>query len=509
MSGHSPVHNDDPTLIDLLGRDDLLNQITLQIADSPPPQVFGIHGDWGSGKTSFLRQLAIQLTGKRSAYFPEMQRLRPGSVTNNGHVSVSVVWFEAWRYQNEPVPIVALLHEICAQLPKDKHAMKLLGKWANATVQGLISSLESVSVAVKADSPTGSPIKLGGEAKATIRNPILSIQEQAGKWDERNFRSQLTTERIREQLNNSITMLLGCVPKVLATVPADRRLVIIIDDLDRCAPEAAYKLLEGIKIYLNIPSCIFVLGINQREVERAIAETLSDKLSERVEERASEYLEKICSVIWKLPLINPKTRADVAAHWLGDPSGLTGKTNKLTKETVAAIRQVIEMTGCIPANPRKIKAFSNCLRHLAGAADGTAQSGRELAIRPEQARALVLAAGIYQFHPKLLRFLQGYGSRFYQRLLSWAEDPTREGNTLHEAFKDLIPMQSREGSRQSSRNEGTPQLEAATRSGSNSMQELFCDPSSASVFYLHPLLIDSDGAKAVDYRDLQPFLSLP
>jgi len=43
----------------------------------------------------------------------------------------------------------------------------------------------------------------------------------------------------------------------------DDRMVIFIDDLDRCLPEVALQVLEALKLYFNIDGVAFVLGIDR------------------------------------------------------------------------------------------------------------------------------------------------------------------------------------------------------------------------------------------------------
>ena len=76
-----------------------------QIAVDQAPMVLGLHGDWGSGKTSALRAMQYHLSGEnhRAEKMPD-DDIAKGEY--QGHVVT--VWFEAWRYQNEAAPVVAL-----------------------------------------------------------------------------------------------------------------------------------------------------------------------------------------------------------------------------------------------------------------------------------------------------------------------------------------------------------------------------------------------------------------
>jgi formylglycine-generating enzyme required for sulfatase activity len=87
--------------------------------------------------------------------------------------------------------------------------------------------------------------------------------------------------------------------RLLLRRPEDRprRLVVFVDDLDRCLPEKAIQVLEAIKLFLDVPGCLFVLGLDPEAVEAAV------RARYRGEVKAREYLEKIIQLPFILPPI--------------------------------------------------------------------------------------------------------------------------------------------------------------------------------------------------------------
>ena len=50
----------------------------------------------------------------------------------------------------------------------------------------------------------------------------------------------------------------------------EARLIVFVDDLDRCLPEKAVEVLEAIKLFLEVKGVVFVLGMDQEIVRRGI-----------------------------------------------------------------------------------------------------------------------------------------------------------------------------------------------------------------------------------------------
>ena len=177
-------------------------------------------------------------------------------------------------------------------------------------------------------------------AGVSVRGALLSIEELTKKigfqyskfldanreWEAKNLALALPSHTLRVHLSKAIGTLL---PKRVRGAPSPR-LAVFIDDLDRCEPEAAYRLLEGLKIYLALDNCVFVLGMNQKAVEGAIGSRMDARqgnavianaaseegqteqdiqrqvrrqLERQTRSRAAAYMEKLCQNIWRLPAV--------------------------------------------------------------------------------------------------------------------------------------------------------------------------------------------------------------
>ncbi len=344
-----------------------------------PPCVFGVHGEWGSGKTSFLHQLQFYLTGDCPQQTKEELRAA-GAPHAQYPKNIDTVWFEAWRYQYEVDPVVALLHEIRTQLPLYSKWLNEGKKLADVAIRGALMSMEDITSRL-----------FGFKAS--------KIQEAGEKYERENLAVALPSHTIRKHLSAALDQLLG---KNDPKEPRDARLVVLIDDLDRCEPTAAFRLLEGIKIYLNLPSCVFVLGMNQRIIERAIAKhTAPDEPEDVRHEYACEYLDKLCTNIWHLPLIdNP---VDALGEWL--PADLKDRGQFLG---------VVRVYGCVAANARRIKSFTNILVRFV---DNLGYS--EVQSPPLDPKLIILMACLYHDHHELYRMIES-DVQFYDLIFRWA-----------------------------------------------------------------------------------------
>ncbi|MDB5789790.1 P-loop NTPase fold protein, partial [Caballeronia mineralivorans] len=85
--------------------------------------------------------------------------------------------------------------------------------------------------------------------------------------------------------------------KTLADFAAlqSKPVVVFVDELDRCRPSFAVRLIERIKHYFDVPNLIFVLLMNRDQLEKAIKGVYGSDTDARA------YLGKFIHLSWRLP----------------------------------------------------------------------------------------------------------------------------------------------------------------------------------------------------------------
>jgi formylglycine-generating enzyme required for sulfatase activity len=121
-------------------------------------------------------------------------------------------------------------------------------------------------------------------------------------------------------------------------------MVVFIDDLDRCLPAKTVQVLEAIKLFLDKPGCVFVLGADTDVVRDAVASHYQDM---RITgQNADDYLDKVIQLRFQFP---PIVDAEMGRFLDGEQAVIDDEVRRNWRTIV---------TGA-EINPRKVKRFVN------------------------------------------------------------------------------------------------------------------------------------------------------
>lgn len=339
-----------------LGFDRTGEELVQMAAYGEPPFAVGVFGKWGSGKTSILRYCMArlggepvmaasrtskdpykELSGKDEEMWTALQKKAPEVKHRN---SIRCIWFNPWQYQNEPNPLIPLLHEIRSQMTDwlkfKKEGEKLLQVSVESGI-GLLGNLIDGAAKIGLGSGFGMGKAAGG------------IRQLGERYEREHYDVPTDSQRFALFFEDAVHKLLGVDEKDLL----HSRMVIFIDDLDRCEDEHILRLLETLKLYLNSRYCVFVLGLDPAAVERALQRSHADK--SLIEIR--EYLEKLFQGIIHVPICQnyqPFIQNKLEERLLSEDIKTNYKIND-EPDIASLISSIIE------PNPRKVKNFLNAL----------------------------------------------------------------------------------------------------------------------------------------------------
>ncbi|NPD14630.1 hypothetical protein HOY34_05360 [Xinfangfangia sp. D13-10-4-6] len=262
----------------------------------PGPFVVALDGAWGTGKSHFLKLWA----GSHERLFG-----RKGKV----------IYFDAFAHDWQDEPLLGLTRAIAREISYDDPTVTELGK--NALRWGLRLTSAFALGAVKA-LPGGSALGAGAAAAVETVGEITDEALQ-GLW-----RNEMQREEAIEDFRADLKKLAETYGK----------LIIVIDELDRCRPDFALALLEVAKHAFAVPGVVFVLGVNME----ALGHSVTKRYGAGVD--ADLYLQKFVGLAYRLPNIT-SSKEDVWELHLNQRCAAAGIDQSLAFE----VAELLELIG--------------------------------------------------------------------------------------------------------------------------------------------------------------------
>jgi predicted KAP-like P-loop ATPase len=313
MSSNIKIITDEPTLDDALDFKHYARTLADIILNSTPRFSVGIFGGWGTGKTSLMLMIK------------EILEDSPQVVT---------VWFDAWRYEREQnLAVIPFLRTI--KLTLDASEKSRDGKWEGVKkgiVRSAIAFIKSSKVTYGVPGVATAESDFGSVADSLKGDGYIS--------DDRNIVYYYVTQFLERALTQ------------LRQESKDHRLVVFIDDLDRCSPERALEVLESIKSFFDIEGIIYVVGMDSKTINSIVKR----KFGQDSAILGLDYLQKIVQLPFQIPTWKEADIYDSIIKII--QRGLAGSE---LIDQFTNTRNTKLIVKAVELNPREVKRFINTI----------------------------------------------------------------------------------------------------------------------------------------------------
>lgn len=403
------IVNDQPTERDALDFTPYVETLADIIQTGNTPLTIGVFGTWGSGKTSLMKMVKNQL---------------PDDFT--------IAWFDAWKYDKEETLWRAFLLNVLFAVEEKSGETEELKTLKTMLYRGL--ELEKTGGVTIDLAKLGAKVAEGAiqiglsfiPPLATLADMAKELQKSGAGNVEGGFESAIQRERTKiyvEQVR-SLEQFQEKFATLIKSYISPQRLVVFVDDLDRCLPEKAIQVLEAIKLFLDVQDCVFVLGIDQDVIARGIEMKYKDVRDKKDTDgkpqftiEGIKYLEKIIQLPFQIP---PVIQDDMGKF----VEGLSGEWAHEDCHKVFA-----EGLG---DNPRNIKRTVNTFLMLSKLAEKRKEKLKE-SVKPIR---LAKVVAIQAAHPDLYNLLLKEEPRYLRELEEYYQAESKLPNT-HESMSSV------------------------------------------------------------------------
>jgi len=276
-------------------RDEFVRQVAKAITDaqSDPDRkesfIFGLSAKWGEGKTTFIDELE----GKLGKDWVRID-INPWKFSDNKITFLQAFLIELISKSNgckvKKTDILQTKNE--TTLSWNKRAASL---WVAVAVYLAFTTL--ISILAIAPLHHGKILLSGGSATViqagitlvlgTVLIPLLS---------------RTATATVADRITTTLIEFDGKLKTILDSY-GDKKLLIVVDDLDRVSAESAITVLDHLRTFFDQKKFCFIVSGDHSVMERYIgSELLKRGESEDQLEEGRRYLKKIFNIYWRLPI---------------------------------------------------------------------------------------------------------------------------------------------------------------------------------------------------------------
>lgn len=413
-----PLWSDEPAVQDLLAFRAVAETVADAIFDDAlDPVAVGLSGAWGSGKTSVLELVKSEIEER----------------STTADTKVLVISTQPWRYDPAVGPKESLIAEVLGALNDEFDTEDPISKAGLDAFKKLVRKV-NWSKAVKMATRTAITMQLPklDDVMNLVSDDAESLETDKGMAGFRKDFEELLEDPALQHLS---------------------RVVVLVDDLDRCLPDTVVETLEAIRLFLSAKGMSFVIAADEDRVSEAIQQKFGTASGGQEEEDPAKlYLHKIVQTTIPLPALSrfdteaylflllaksdPETTEQVyqelvtKCDYLRSDGGSLDDIDvqeggTLTEHLITAARLTPILYEKFHGNPRRIKRFLNDLN-----VRRAISSRRGFALKADEvAKLMVLERILADDFRTVLDWLASNQLRDKLEALDLAANGTGQGNT--------------------------------------------------------------------------------
>lgn len=319
---------DNPSAHPGLGFEKYASALKDIVEQSDPQFSVGIFGGWGSGKTTLMRAIEKELSDK-----------------------IVAVWFNAWRYEKEEHLIIPLLDAIRDALVTWATDPKTDPSFRDKAIKAA-STITKAARAIFAG--------LAVKAKLPLIEVSLDANKTVAEWrDSSNEKDRQDAESPQSPYHASFKALQESLTEFIQH--GKQRIIVFVDDLDRCLPSNALQVLESMKLFFDLEGFVFVVGLDQKVIEAAINwnyrfSNISEGSKAGPPISGADYIKKLFQVPFNLPVISSSQLDGYLSAIFSSAGRQDEDQRKLLERVRPHLDFLVDDSG---VNPREVKRYIN------------------------------------------------------------------------------------------------------------------------------------------------------